>query len=438
MKNILILFKKEILRFLADKPALILTFVLPPVLILIFGLIFGGNGEPQSKIPIIFVNESTAPIAKTLESKLDSSAALKLVKDFKPPESEVLQRFDEATAVKFVKSGKYSTAVVFPKDFLTDTSSALHIKVFFDPKNSIESSLIQGEIQKTIFTQMSSVFPLLMQKKALKSLGGNKSKYFRNDLAKTISKYFNVNKDTVLKYTNLNNLQSGLNYGNSTTDDFIRGIINVESKQVVGENLSNPGVTRSAGGWASMFLLFTIVGASLTLFEEKQEGSLKRLLCMPVSRSQILLSKYLYSTTLGIIQLLIMFLFTWAVFSVDIFTNFLNLFILIVASSMAAVSFGMLITSFAKSISQANGISTLLILTMSAIGGAWFPVVFLPDWMQTVAKTTITYWSVEGFLQVLWRNADFSAIALNVFILVFVGVIVTFYSVIRFRKGNVF
>ncbi len=433
MKNVLILLRKDVLRFVADKPALLLTFILPPVLILIFGLIFGGSGEPQSKIKIIFVNESKSPLALTLEEKLDSSDVLKPVKEFTPEESKVPQRFDEETAVRFVKEGKYSTAIVLPEDFYTDTSSALRIKIFYDPKNAIESSLIQGAIQKTIFTQMSSLFPALMTKRAKKTLKGSKSVSFENEMAEIIGKYFNVSKDTIVKYFSEENIVK-----NPSGENFIGNIINIESKQVVGESVNNPGVTRMAGGWASMFLLFSIVGASLTLFEEKQEGSLKRLLCMPVTRSQILWSKYVFSTTLGIVQLLTMFVFTWLFFGVDIFTNFGNLFIVIVVSSMAAVSFGMLITSTVKSIQQANGIATIIILIMSAIGGAWFPVSFLPGWMQTVAKFTITYWSVDAFLQVLWRNVAFSGIALHVLILASVGVVVTFYSVIRFRKGNIF
>ncbi len=437
MKTVVVLIKKEILRFLADKPALIFAFVLPPVLILIFGLIFGNIGESSSKIPILFVNNSTSKVAKYFEEKLDSSKAIKLIKEYKTPESKTLLKLDEKKAVEFVKAGNYSTAVVLPPDFISDTSNALRIKIFYDPKNEIEFSLIQGVIQKSLYTTLAPLFPYLMQRKAVSELSGKESQMFTKDLSNVISKYFNVDKDTVRKYTSLKNPEALLN-SNSGSGNFFQDLIKVESKQVVGEEVPNPGVARSVGGWASMFLLFSIVSASLTLFEEKQEGSLKRLLCMPVRRSHILWSKYIYSTLLGIVQLILMFLFAWVVFGLDIFTNFANLLIMIVASSMAAVAFGMLITSFAKSISQAHGIATILILLMSALGGAWFPVFLLPEWMQTIAKSTITYWSVNGFLQVLWRNSNFAGIATNVLILASVGIILTFYSVIRFRKGNIF
>jgi len=218
----------------------------------------------------------------------------------------------------------------------------------------------------------------------------------------------------------------------------MENLIKFESEQLVGTNLKNPGVTRIVGGWAMMFLLFSLTGAATSLFEEKQEGTLRRLLCMPVKRSQILMSKYFFSMTLGIVQLLVMFLFAWALFDVDIFTNFFNLMVVIIISAAAAVSFGMIITAHATSLSQANGIATLLILVMSAVGGSWFPVSLFPEWLQVISNFTLTYWSVEAFLQILWRQAELSAITLNLFILLFLTIVFNVYSIIRFKKGRIF
>ena len=224
----------------------------------------------------------------------------------------------------------------------------------------------------------------------------------------------------------------------SEEGNIIKGLIKFENEQVVGEEIKSPGVTRTVGGWAVMFLLFSIVGASISLFEEKQEGSLKRLLCSPVSRTQILWSKYIYTMLLGFFQLSVMFLFAWFVFDVDIFTNLGNLIIMIIFASAAAVSFGMIITAHTKSINQANGIATLIILIMSALGGSWFPIIFLPEWMQFIAKFTITYWSVEGFLQVLWRNASFTEILYHIGALGLMAVLANWYAIIKFKRGNIF
>ncbi len=438
MKQVLRLVKKDIIRFLKDRPAILLTFAVPILLILIFGNIFGGS-RSSGKVNVIFVNESNSKIAKLIESKLDSSKSIRLVKEFVPDDSDVPQFFDEETAKQFIKEGKVSAAVVIPEDFFADTSSSIKFKYYYDPKNEIESSIIQGTIQQTIMTQIPRAFPVLMQRQANKFLGDSTADSFREEMAGVIGEYFNVPADSVFNFQLGTSEDSILeDTGSSASGNIMNELVKFESEQLVGQDIQSPGVTRTVGGWAVMFLLFSITGAATSLFEEIQEGSLKRLMCMPLKKSHILWSKYIYSVLLGIVQLMSMFIFAWIVFNVDIFSNFGNLLLVIISSSAAAVSFGMIITAFAKSLNQANGIATLLILVMSAVGGAWFPVSLLPDWMQIISKFTITYWSVEGFLQVLWRQADFMGIAVHILILLSIAFLVNFYSVIRFKSGKVF
>lgn len=43
---------------------------------------------------------------------------------------------------------------------------------------------------------------------------------------------------------------------------------------------------------------------------------------------------------------------------------------------------------------------------MSAVGGAWFLVSFMPDFIQQLSKLTVVYWATEGFAQVLWNDCS--------------------------------
>jgi ABC-2 type transport system permease protein len=123
---------------------------------------------------------------------------------------------------------------------------------------------------------------------------------------------------------------------------------------------------------------------------------------------------------------------------VDIFSNIINLAFVILVSAAAAVAFGMIITASTKSLAQANGIATLFILIMSALGGSWFPVSLFPEWMQVVSKFTLTYWSVEAFLQVLWRNASIGDIVFPyIVILVGIAVIANLIALHLFKKNQV-
>jgi len=431
---------KDVARFFNDKRAMILTFILPMVLIVIFGNIFGDDGSPRGKVNMILVNESNSVVAKLIEEKLDTSKSLNLIKVYSPENGGKKIKIDEQKAVELIKSGRSSAAaLVMPKDFFTDTSTSLKFKFYYDPKNDIESAMTQGIVQKTIMTQVPRIFPILMRRQAAKYLGGDSSKQFVQNLGNVFHKYFKVDTDSFTK--SLIQVDSAALYSSSADTsretNFMGNLVKFDDKQLVGKEILNPGLTRTVGGWAIMFLLFSITGAATSFFEEKQEGTLKRLLCMPVTRAQILWGKYIYTMLLGIIQLLVLFIFSWMIFKVDVFSNFGNLLIVIIASAAAAVSFAMLIISLATSINQASGISTLLILVMSALGGSWFPISFLPNWMQTFSKATLTYWSVEAFLQVLWRQAAFGAVALNVFTLLLIAVSINFYAIVRFKNGRI-
>lgn len=443
MKNILRLLNKDLLRFLIDKPAVLLTFLVPAVLIVIFGSIFGGGSGSRGKIPIIVVNESKVDIANLLEAEIDSSNSLRSIKNYSDEQGNLLP-INEDKAKEFVKTGKYPAALILPTNFFTDTSSSLIIKYYYDPRNEIESQLIQGTIQQTIFTKMPKLFPLLMQNQAQSFLGTVKADSFKTDIAGMVSSYFGTDENEVLEsMTNLDiaeMMNGDTSDSNSTSSfDVMNNLIKFDSEQLVGTEIKNPGVTRIVGGWAIMFLLFTLTGAATSIFEEKQEGTLKRFFCMPVSKSQFLWAKYIYSILLGIVQLFVLFLFAYFLYDVDIFSNFSNLMIVILASAAAAVAFGMIITAFSRSLAQANGIATLFILIMSALGGSWFPVTLFPDWMQFISKFTLTYWSVEAFLQVLWRDASIQDILFPYLsILIGIAIAANYAAIYLFKKRQVF
>jgi ABC-2 type transport system permease protein len=439
LRTILLLVLKDIRRFFNDRRGVILTFVLPLTLIVIFGNIFSGGDDTRGRSSLILVNDSKSIVAKLFETKLDSSKTLRAVKFYSAENGKDQIKFDEETAKEWVRSGKISAAVIMPKDFFEDTSKALKFRFFYDPKNEIESKIIQGNIEQTIFTSISKLIPVLIQRTITRNIGSDSASNFLNNISSVMYKYFGKRPDDYVKsWTEIDSASLFSNAKDSSKENkFMSNIVNFQSEQLVGKRITNPNLTRTVGGWAMMFLLFSLTGAATSLFEEKSNGTLKRLLCMPITRAHILWSKYIYSILLGMVQLIVMFLFSWLFFNVDIFANFGNLIIVIFASAAAAVAFGMLITSFVKTFAQANSISTLLILVMSSIGGSWFPTSFLPNWMQVLSKGTLTYWSVEAFLQVLWRHASFAGIALHVSVLLSIALLINTYALIRFKRGAI-
>lgn len=440
MKKILSLIRKDYILFWHDKVAVGLTFIVPAALILLFGSIFGGSGNDASGIRLAFLNQSDTKIAKKIESTLDTTKTFQIIKTFTDDEGKEVP-FDTTSIKDYIIKGSASSALIIPKDAYSDTSFGLKLKFYYNPKNELEMQIVQGLLQQTVMTQIPEIFNQSMMRRSEEYLGESKGLSFNRKLASVISEYFGVDTSKILQqgfYSTYNDSTENDSSSDKGASNFFNNIVKLDKEQLVGKEVNNPGATRSVGGWAMMFLLFSITASATSLFDERNSGVTLRILSSPVSRVDILWSKYLYNISLGIIQLTVLFFAGYLFFDIDIFSNFGNLFLVIFCSSAAATAFGMVLAAFSKTTAQANGLGTFLILTMSAIGGAWFPTFFLPPFIQILSKFTIVYWSIEGFLQVLWNGAGLLELLPTLGVLLGIGFLVNTVSFWRFKKGDIF
>jgi len=431
------LFKNSYRIFFNDRGSVMLTFIVPLILMYLFGAIFGGSDSGPSRTPIAVLNQSTSAVAKQVVATLDTMKAFRVIKTYKDDQGTEIA-FDTVSIKRFVQTGKATAAVVLPADAFADTSLGLKVKFYYDPKNEIEMQVVQGLVRQVMYGQMPAIINQSMQRQSEKYLGTKSGQAFNRNVASLVSKYFHVDTSLIMNPAKAMANWTKRDSSKKGASNFFENMVKIESQQVVGEQLKNPWATRSVGGWAMMFLLFTITATSSALFEEKESGVLLRLLVSPVSRIHILWGKYLFNVSLGVIQLYFLFIVGWLMFRVDVFSNFFNLLLIIIAASVACTAFGMLLAAFSTTRRQAQGLGMLLILSMSAIGGAWFPTSFMPPTVQFFSKLTLVFWSMDGFLEVLWRGSGILSIVPHLAILFGMGLVFIAASVWGFRRGRVF
>jgi ABC-2 type transport system permease protein len=125
-------------------------------------------------------------------------------------------------------------------------------------------------------------------------------------------------------------------------------------------------------------------------------------------------------------------------YKIDVASHLPLLAVVCVFASAACTSFGMLIAAISPTPESARGLSTFVIMLMSAIGGAWFPVSFMPEFIQKLSRLTLVFWSMEGFSQVLWAHASFTELLPTLGYLTLITSLVMAVAVWRFRKGRIF
>ena len=101
---------------------------------------------------------------------------------------------------------------------------------------------------------------------------------------------------------------------------------------------AHPGLVQAVGGTAIMMLLFSIAAIGGGLLDEKEAGTLKRLLIAPVKPLDILLAKMGTAMVVSILQLTAMFVFAWLAFGLPIFMDVFSLILLILCISFASLS----------------------------------------------------------------------------------------------------
>ena len=79
--------------------------------------------------------------------------------------------------------------------------------------------------------------------------------------------------------------------------------------------------------------------------------------------------------------------------------------VMTIVTAAAAAGFGLVLATLSRSRAQLSGMSTIVILTMSAIGGSMFPRFLMSETMQQFGLVTFNAWALDGYLKVFWRDA---------------------------------
>jgi ABC-2 type transport system permease protein len=462
MRTILTLVRKDFANFFRDRTAVVLTFIIPVALIYIFGLVFGINRKDSgpSGIKLAVVNESTHPGAKKLVDALRREKTFSVMGHF--PGSQPERPLTEEDLRPLMRKNEFRFAVVIPKDLIPEDRIGINFKILSNPRNEIESQTVTGLLQRTLMTSAPELLGESLQARTKKILGDAKYQQFNGTLATAIATAFGGDRDAIARRIAEGDFGFGAFPGGKKEEassekpdskgasadtepekksgaaGFLSSVVSIKDEQVSGQQVKSPAATRVVGGWAIMFLLFALSASAAAFFDEKKAGLFLRLLSAPVHRSHLLWSRFVYGVLLGLIQLTVLFFAGRLLYGIDVVGNLGNLIVVCTVAAAACTSFGMLLAAVSPSAQAANGLASFVILMMSATGGAWFPVSFMPDFMQTVAKFTVVYWSMEGFSQVLWEGHTFVELLPTLGILLGIAVGVMALAIWLFNRSRIF
>jgi ABC-2 type transport system permease protein len=166
-----------------------------------------------------------------------------------------------------------------------------------------------------------------------------------------------------------------------------------------------------AAGMAVFFLFFTVQFGVTSLLEERNDGTLARLVAAPISRVSIIAGKLLTSFMLGLISMFVLVAATTVLFHAS-WGNPVGVTVLVVSAILAATGIMALIATFAKNSEQAGNWQSVVAVILGLLGGTFFPVSLAPGILSRLTYAAPQAWFMRGLgdlrggsLSVVWVPA---------------------------------
>mgnify|MGYP003921022581 CR=1 FL=1 len=165
----------------------------------------------------------------------------------------------------------------------------------------------------------------------------------------------------------------------------------------------DPAAQASAGQLIT-WVFIPLLGLAAVFVQERQGGTLRRLVITPTRRGMLLLGTIGGHVFWALVQMGLLMGFGVWVLGVPWAREPLALVMVMVAAALAAAALGTMMATFVKTTAQATGLSILLGMVMALLGGCWYPLELFPRPVQMAVHGLPTTWAMQGMLDMLVRG----------------------------------
>jgi ABC-2 type transport system permease protein len=393
MGKLLASIKKEFLILVNDKVGLLLMYLMPILLVFIITLVQDSTFKlvNENTIEIVVVNNDQGNLGDTLISLLKSSGSFDI--------SE--QSNIESTKIQeSLLNDDHLLAIEIPSSF----SQNLNEKA-----NNISSNMLQefGIGEETTSKTNEPVLPLSLYYDPVLQ------ESFRFSIVSSIYSYLSALENRLM----IENLYTQMGYDeipDAMEQQFFNnriGINQISANNAAGEVIPN-STQHNVPAWSIFAMFFMVISLGGNIVKERVSGSFIRLQTIPASFSLVLISKMFMYLVVAITQLAVIFMLGKFIFpfiglpSLSLPSNILGLIVISVLSALSAISFAMLVGTYAKTQEQASGFGAITVIILAAIGGIWVPTFVMPYYLQQIGKISPMHWCLEGYYALFLKGGD--------------------------------
>ena len=386
LKNSFFIAKKDFSYSLKDKSLLVWMFIMPLVFFGFIGSTTGGLGGYTGSTNIA-VWESDENMTQT------NSLAKQLIRNLES-ENYNIKIFNKVTDTQEIKHHfkDYTRQLWLPSDMQENLELGEKIEIeYLSTASGLGQDKDKFAIEKAIYKTLGDVL-------VFKKLHGDTK---------------NISFDDI----------------NEQTKNIAVDISSAGEKRVIpsGFNQAVPGIL-------VMFIMMIALSAgSVSLFLERQSGVLKRLASTPLTRSEIVLGKWLGKWFITLLQLAYGMLTGWLIFKIHWGNHLIAIVVVLAIWAAFNAALAVLLGSFAQSEGQVSLIATVFSLLLAALGGCWWPIEITPQWMQTLANFLPTGWIMDVLHQLMYFGGNLAEISWQITALIVVSLVALSIAFKRFK-----
>jgi ABC-type multidrug transport system permease subunit len=174
-------------------------------------------------------------------------------------------------------------------------------------------------------------------------------------------------------------------------------------------------------------------GVSYGLIDKRNKKLLRRMVATPMRKSDFLISHFLARLVLSYIETLILFLFAWLYFDIEICGSITALLAVIIAGNIAFSGIAILIASRTANTEVGNGLMNAVQMPMMVLSGIFFSYHNFPDWaIPTIQLLPLTMLA-DSIRSIFIEGAGFSDVYIPIISMAGIGII-TFLAGLKIYK----
>ncbi|KAA3664972.1 MAG: ABC transporter permease, partial [Chloroflexi bacterium] len=330
----------------SSRTVLIFQLLLPLIFTFLIGQATAGFGGDDSSSTTVswtlpVVNEDAGSLGADLVARLDADPVLdvEMVDGVETPALSATE-----TAVSTIETGDHLAALVIPANFSETllAGEGIALDFYADSDNTrtiqpIEQAILGAASQLSGSLSVATVATNVANEMGVFEQDVDRANYLNSSIERADAAWaeppviVQVNEDEIVLNT---------------------------------ANVIPSGINQSSPGMMAMFATFGMIGGAVALLQERQNGTLRRLMVMPIHKGSILMGKLFGILLTGLVQMAVLIVAGALFFGVSWGNAPLALALVVFAFALAITSMGMMMAALARTVAQANAMSTVLVMSI--------------------------------------------------------------------------